>query len=60
MGYYPTPLPVVERVRTFIDFPEYRANILDPCCGDPGAYLSKRKRRRRKKENSDVSQLSLF
>src|SRR5574341_926986 len=34
MGYYPTPLSVVERIRTFIRFPDDNVNLLDPCCGD--------------------------
>lgn len=34
LGYYPTPLTVVERVRSFLSFPERNVNILDPCCGE--------------------------
>jgi type I restriction-modification system DNA methylase subunit len=34
MGYYPTPLSVVERVRSFLKFPEENANLFDPCCGE--------------------------
>ena len=34
MGYYPTPLSVVERVKSFIEFPEDNVNLLDPCCGE--------------------------
>jgi len=36
MGYYPTPLSVVERVKTFIRFPE-ACTIFDPCCGEGNA-----------------------
>lgn len=36
MGYYPTPLMVVERIKSFIRFPE-NASILDPCCGEGNA-----------------------
>ncbi len=34
MGYYPTPLTVVERVRSFLKLPEAKVTILDPCCGE--------------------------
>jgi hypothetical protein len=34
MGYYPTPLSVVDRVRCFLVFPEDNVNFLDPCCGE--------------------------
>lgn len=34
MGYYPTPLSVVERVRSSLRFPEDNANLLDPRCGE--------------------------
>ncbi len=34
MGYYPTPLSVAERIRTFLSFPSENVNILDPCCGE--------------------------
>jgi tRNA1(Val) A37 N6-methylase TrmN6 len=34
MGYYPTPDSVVERIRSFIKFPEENVSILDPCCGE--------------------------
>ncbi|MFH1470650.1 MAG: DUF6094 domain-containing protein [Candidatus Micrarchaeota archaeon] len=33
MAYYPTPLSVVERIKSFIRFPD-SASILDPCCGE--------------------------
>ncbi len=36
MGYYPTPVLVVERVKSFIHFPEC-GSILDPCCGEGNA-----------------------
>ena len=39
MGYYPTPISVVERIRTFIGIAE-KASILDPCCGE-GSALAK-------------------
>lgn len=34
MGYYPTPLSVVERVNTFLKFPDGKMTVLDPCCGE--------------------------
>ncbi len=34
MGYYPTPLRVVERVRSFLKLPDRKVAILDPCCGE--------------------------
>lgn len=34
MGYYPTPLSVAERIRTFLSFPSENVNLLDPCCGE--------------------------
>ncbi|MBN2331041.1 MAG: class I SAM-dependent methyltransferase [Candidatus Aenigmarchaeota archaeon] len=34
MGYYPTPLSVVYRIRSFLEFPDDNANVLDPCCGE--------------------------
>ena len=37
MGYYPTPPSVVERVRSFLKFPDTNVNILDPCCGEGSA-----------------------
>lgn len=40
MLYYPTPLTVVERIRTFIEFPEHEVSILDPCAGE-GLALEK-------------------
>jgi predicted RNA methylase len=33
MGYYPTPISVVERIKSFIRFTE-DSMILDPCCGE--------------------------
>lgn len=42
MGYYPTPISVVERIRTFLSFPEDNANLFDPCCGE-GLALKKLK-----------------
>lgn len=39
MGYYPTPLSIVERIKSFIRFPD-NASILDPCCGE-GKALQK-------------------
>jgi len=33
MGYYPTPETVVERIRSFLKFPEKDFSVLDPCCG---------------------------
>lgn len=33
MGYYPTPLSVVERIKGFLKFPDTNVNLLDPCCG---------------------------
>lgn len=40
MLYYPTPLTTVERIKTFIDFPDYKFTILDPCAGE-GLALQK-------------------
>ena len=34
MGYYSTPLSIVERVRSFLRFPKETTTILDPCCGE--------------------------
>lgn len=34
MGYYPTPIPVVDRIRTFLSYPQENVNFLDPCCGE--------------------------
>jgi len=34
MGYYPTPLPVVDRIRTFLSYPQENVSFLDPCCGE--------------------------
>jgi 16S rRNA G966 N2-methylase RsmD len=42
MGYYPTPLSVVERIRSFLKFPEENVNLFDPCCGE-GLALEKLK-----------------
>jgi SAM-dependent methyltransferase len=36
MGYYPTPVSVVERIKTFISFTD-GCTILDPCCGEGNA-----------------------
>ena len=36
MGYYPTPIPVVERIKTFIRFTD-DSTIFDPCCGEGNA-----------------------
>jgi len=40
MGYYPTPPSVVERIRTFLHFPDGNVNVLDPCCGEGLALRS--------------------
>lgn len=40
MGYYPTPLGVVERISSFLEFPQDNMNLLDPCCGE-GLALKK-------------------
>ena len=35
MGYYPTPLSVVDRIKSFIRVPENQSiNVFDPCCGE--------------------------
>ena len=34
MGYYPTPLSVVERIRSFLRFPHDHVSLFDPCCGE--------------------------
>lgn len=36
MGYYPTPISVIERIKTFIRLTEGNT-ILDPCCGEGNA-----------------------
>lgn len=33
MGYYPTPLSVVEMLRSYMAFPEEAFSVIDPCCG---------------------------
>ena len=40
MLYYPTPLTVVERIKTFIEFPEQEFTIFDSCAGE-GLALGK-------------------
>ena len=34
MGYYPTPLSVVDNIRSFLSYPRDNVNVLDPCCGE--------------------------
>jgi len=35
MGYYPTPLSVIDRIKSFISAPEnQKINAFDPCCGE--------------------------
>jgi len=34
MGYYPTPLAVVDLIRKQIAFTDHAVNVLDPCCGE--------------------------
>ena len=34
MGYYPTPLDVARRIRSFLSYPDERVALLDPCCGE--------------------------
>ena len=35
MGYYPTPLSVVDRIKSFVSVPENQPiNAFDPCCGE--------------------------
>jgi tRNA1(Val) A37 N6-methylase TrmN6 len=35
MGYYPTPLSIVERIKSFVSIPKNQPiNALDPCCGE--------------------------
>jgi tRNA1(Val) A37 N6-methylase TrmN6 len=34
MGYYPTPLRVVEQIRKCLSFPRKPFTALDPCCGE--------------------------
>lgn len=36
MGYYPTPNSIVDRIKSFLDFPT-QYNVLDPCCGEGDA-----------------------
>ncbi len=33
MGYYPTPPDVVDRIKSFLHYPDGNVNLLDPCCG---------------------------
>ncbi len=40
MGYFPTDLEHVRRIRQAIDFPSAPVNLLDPCCGE-GLALEK-------------------
>ena len=40
MGYYPTPLSVVARIRSFLRFPKDSVSLFDPCCGE-GLALQK-------------------
>ncbi len=42
MGYYPTPDNVVERIRSYLSFPDDNVNLLDPCCAE-GLALKKLK-----------------
>jgi len=37
MGYYPTPVQVVDSIRTFLAFPAAPFSALDPCCGEGSA-----------------------
>lgn len=35
LGFYPTPISVVDRIRSFISVPEkLQVSVLDPCCGE--------------------------
>ena len=35
MGYYPTPLSVVDRIKSFVAVPDnQKINVFDPCCGE--------------------------
>ncbi len=34
MGYYPTPIRIVDLVRSFLSFPAATFTALDPCCGE--------------------------
>ena len=34
LGYFPTPPAVVEKIRSFLGFPDRPFSALDPCCGD--------------------------
>ena len=38
LGYYPLPVSEVQRLRTFLLFPEKPFSALDPCVGDGGAF----------------------
>ena len=40
MGYYPTPPVVVDRVKSWLEFPKAGFAALDPCCGE-GFALAK-------------------
>lgn len=34
LGYFPTPPAVVDKIRSFLGFPDRPFAALDPCCGD--------------------------
>ncbi len=34
LGYYPTPPAVVDKMRSFLGFPDGGCSTLDPCCGE--------------------------
>ncbi len=34
MGYYPTDLEHVRRIKSALKFPDMRVNLFDPCCGE--------------------------
>lgn len=34
MGYYPTPPDVVDRINSFLSYPDENVNLLDSCCGE--------------------------
>ncbi|NUM33671.1 MAG: methyltransferase [Candidatus Brocadiae bacterium] len=34
MGFYPTPSTVVNKIKTFLQFPQGKVSFFDPCCGE--------------------------
>lgn len=34
MGFYPTPICVVNKIKAFLQFPQGKVSFFDPCCGE--------------------------